>query len=110
MHKHRRSLQLFDLIKLNPWLLELRVVTSSGGCDLLYGGKSSSQELFKIFEIILENWKMQLVKYFANSFVTVQEHFIACCRCKVVVQLFGFLQSPHSLHNTCGNVWNSTFH
>jgi hypothetical protein len=36
-------------------------------------------------------------------FVTVQEHFIAYCKCREAVKLFRFLLSPYSLIGTCNN-------
>jgi hypothetical protein len=35
--------------------------------------------------------------------VTVQEHFIAYCRCREAVKLFRFLLSPYSLIGTCNS-------
>jgi hypothetical protein len=37
-------------------------------------------------------------------FVTVQEHFIAHCRCREVVKLFVFVLSPYSLIATCNSL------
>jgi hypothetical protein len=36
--------------------------------------------------------------------VTVQEHFIAYCRCREAVKLFWFLLSLYSLSGTCSNI------
>jgi hypothetical protein len=41
--------------------------------------------------------------------VTVQEHFIAYCRCREAVKLFRFLQSPVNLIGTYNSVQNCTF-
>jgi hypothetical protein len=41
--------------------------------------------------------------------VTVQEHFIAYCRCRETVKLFRFLLSPYSLIGTCNSVQNCIF-
>jgi hypothetical protein len=46
---------------------------------------------------------------FCKNFVTVQEHFIAYCRCRETVKLFRFLLSLYSLIETCSNVQNCTF-
>jgi hypothetical protein len=46
---------------------------------------------------------------FHDFFVSVQEHFIAYCRCREAVKLFRFLLSPYSLIGTCTSLQNCTF-
>jgi hypothetical protein len=52
---------------------------------------------------------LQPAKHVANLFVTLQEHFIAYCKCREVVKLFRFLLSPYSVTKTCNNVQNCAF-
>jgi hypothetical protein len=57
--------------------------------------------------MLLEN--VVALEVFANFFVTVQEQFTACYRCREAVKLFIFLQSPYSVIGTCNSVQNCTF-
>jgi hypothetical protein len=41
--------------------------------------------------------------------VTVQENFIAYCRCREVIKLYRFLLSPYNLIGICNNLQNYTF-
>jgi hypothetical protein len=43
---------------------------------------------------------------FHGLFASVQEHFIAYCRCREAVKLFRFQLSPYSLVETCNSVQN----
>jgi hypothetical protein len=49
--------------------------------------------------MLLEN-VAPATKLFTNFFVTVQEHFIAYCRCREAAKLYRFLLSPYSLMGT----------
>jgi hypothetical protein len=53
--------------------------------------------------------QLQPSKHLENIFLTLQEHFIAYCRCREAVNLFRFLLSPYSLIGTCDSVQKCNF-
>jgi hypothetical protein len=92
--------------------LTLRVATHRGIVKY-YNAKCSyihaqSCQVSKIWHRYVHKMQLQPAKYFAN-FVTVQEQFIAYCRCRETVKLRRFLLSPYSLTGTCYSVQNCTF-
>jgi hypothetical protein len=44
-----------------------------------------------------------------SLFMTVDEHFVACSKCKEIVKLFRFLLSPYNLIGTWKHMQNCAF-
>jgi hypothetical protein len=87
---------------------------------LLYGGSTSSQELYKLqfyprslgklvgFNILLKNI-YAAGETFGEFFATVKDYYTDYCSCSEVAKLFTFLLSPYRLIGTRNNTQNCSF-